>query len=166
MNYELSFREKHNLSESDLTDAQRTLHFIAENMRMRKSISEDGYKHFQQAIKALGQESCEDSKAFEWNEIRLSPPDVTGRKWLVGFPPKDTPVLTTDSYGNTRMLCYCDEYDHSDVEDGPYWYDPDTEDCVCPCDEIEYWMYIELPQDIKARKEQTETPNLFQQSGH
>lgn len=58
MNYGLSYREKHNLSESALTDAQRTLHYIAENMRMEKSISEDGYKHFQQAIEALEQEPC------------------------------------------------------------------------------------------------------------
>lgn len=60
MNYEISYREKHKLNESDLTVAQRTLHFIAENMRMKKSISEDGYKHFQQAIEALKQEPCDD----------------------------------------------------------------------------------------------------------
>ncbi len=54
MDYGLSYREKHNLSESDLTDAQRTLNCIAENMRMQKSISVDGYKHFQDAIEALG----------------------------------------------------------------------------------------------------------------
>ena len=75
MSYELSYREKHNLNESDLTDAQRTLHYIAENMRMQKSISEDGYKHFQQAIEALGQEEKtaywlpyaeRDGKTVEW----------------------------------------------------------------------------------------------------
>lgn len=54
MDYGLSYREKHNLSESDLTDAQRALNFIAENMKMQKSISEEGYKYFQQAIEALG----------------------------------------------------------------------------------------------------------------
>ena len=36
MNYELSYREKHNLNESDLTDAQRALHYIAENMKTQK----------------------------------------------------------------------------------------------------------------------------------
>lgn len=61
MNYGLSYREKYNLNESDLTVAQRTLHYIAENMRMEKSISEDGYNHFQQAIKALEQAICEDT---------------------------------------------------------------------------------------------------------
>jgi hypothetical protein len=43
-----------------MTEAQKTLHYIAENMKMQKSISEEGYKHFQMAIKALEQEPCED----------------------------------------------------------------------------------------------------------
>ena len=38
-----------------MTEAQKTLYYIAENMRMTKSISKDGYEHFQQAIKALEQ---------------------------------------------------------------------------------------------------------------
>ena len=36
-----------------MTEAQKCLHHIAENMRMDKSISEEGYEYFQQAIKAL-----------------------------------------------------------------------------------------------------------------
>ena len=39
-----------------MTEAQKTLYYIAENMKMDKSISEEGYEHFQMAIKALEQE--------------------------------------------------------------------------------------------------------------
>lgn len=67
MNYELSYIEKHNLSVSALTDAQKTLHFIAENMRMQKSISVDGYNHFQQAIEALGNaETSQEQDVGHW----------------------------------------------------------------------------------------------------
>ena len=101
MNYELSYREKHNLNESDLTDAQRTLHYIAENMRMQKSISEDGYKDFQQAIKALEQQPCEDaisrkdmlavfrqsnSLSQAWNGFEKLPPVTPKEKtghWII-----------------------------------------------------------------------------------
>ena len=44
-----------------MTEAQKTLYYIAENMKMDKSISEEGYEHFQMAIKALEQEPCEDA---------------------------------------------------------------------------------------------------------
>ena len=37
-----------------LTVEQKTLYYIAENMKMQKSISRDGYKHFQKAIRLLG----------------------------------------------------------------------------------------------------------------
>lgn len=43
-----------------MTEAQKTLYYIAENMKMDKSISEEGYRHFQIAIKALEQESILD----------------------------------------------------------------------------------------------------------
>ena len=43
-----------------MTEAQKCLYHIAENMRMDKSISKEGYEYFQQAIKALEQEPCED----------------------------------------------------------------------------------------------------------
>lgn len=36
-----------------MTEAQKCLYHIAENMRMDKSISKEGYEYFQQAIKAL-----------------------------------------------------------------------------------------------------------------
>ena len=39
-----------------MTEAQECLYYIAENMRMDKSISKEGYEYFQQAIKALEQE--------------------------------------------------------------------------------------------------------------
>ena len=43
-----------------MTEAQKCLYHIAENMRMDKSISKEGYKYFQQAIKALEQEAVLD----------------------------------------------------------------------------------------------------------
>ena len=39
-----------------MTEAQKCLYHIAENMRMDKSISKEGYEYCQQAIKALEQE--------------------------------------------------------------------------------------------------------------
>ena len=36
-----------------MTEAQKMIYNLAENMRMDKSISEQGYEYFQQAIKAL-----------------------------------------------------------------------------------------------------------------
>lgn len=62
MNYELSYRERHGLSESNLTEAQKALHYVAENMRMQKSISTDGYHYFQQAIEALGGSEDQDKR--------------------------------------------------------------------------------------------------------
>jgi hypothetical protein len=53
----MNYCEEKGISTSKLNEAQRTLYFIAENMKMTKSISEEGYEHFQQAIKALEQES-------------------------------------------------------------------------------------------------------------
>lgn len=44
-----------------MTEAQKCLYHIAENMRMDKSISKEGYEYFQQAIKALEQEPCNDA---------------------------------------------------------------------------------------------------------
>jgi len=58
MRYCESYCEEKGISTSQLNEAQRTLHYIAENMKMEKSISEDGYKHFQMAIKALETVSC------------------------------------------------------------------------------------------------------------
>jgi hypothetical protein len=49
----MNYCEEKGINTSKLNEAQRTLYFIAENMKMTKSISEEGYEHFQQAIKAL-----------------------------------------------------------------------------------------------------------------
>lgn len=49
-----------------MTEAQKCLHHIAENMRMDKSISKEGYEYFQQAIKALEQES----KTGHWINLK------------------------------------------------------------------------------------------------
>lgn len=43
-----------------MTEAQKCLYHIAENMRMDKSISKEGYEYFQQAIKALEQQPSDD----------------------------------------------------------------------------------------------------------
>ena len=56
MTYCKNYCEEKGISTSKLNEAQRTLHYIAENMKMAKSISEEGYTHFQIAIKALEQE--------------------------------------------------------------------------------------------------------------
>ena len=37
-----------------MNEAQKTLYYIAENMHMQKTISEEGYQHFQRAIELLG----------------------------------------------------------------------------------------------------------------
>ena len=60
MKYSKSYCEEKGISTSELNESQRTLYYIAENMKMDKSISEEGYRHFQTAIKALEQEPCED----------------------------------------------------------------------------------------------------------
>ena len=56
MNYDKNYCEEKVISTSKLNEAQKTLYYIAENMKMEKSISEEGYRHFQMAIKALEQE--------------------------------------------------------------------------------------------------------------
>lgn len=56
MTYSKSYCEEKEISISELNEAQRTLYYIAENLKMDNSISEEGYKHFQMAIKALEQE--------------------------------------------------------------------------------------------------------------
>ena len=55
MAYCKNYCEEKGISTSLLNEAQRTLYYVAENMKMNKSISEEGYRHFQMAIKALGQ---------------------------------------------------------------------------------------------------------------
>lgn len=56
MIYCKNYCEEEGIGTSKLNEAQKTLYYIAENMKMDKSISEEGYRHFQMAIKALEQE--------------------------------------------------------------------------------------------------------------
>lgn len=56
MTYCKNYCEEKGISTSRLNEAQKTLYYIAENMKMDKSISKNGYFHFQMAIKALEQE--------------------------------------------------------------------------------------------------------------
>lgn len=62
MNYDKNYCEEKEISVSKLNEAQRTLYYIAENMKMDKSISEAGYKHFQMAIEALDREPLTDTE--------------------------------------------------------------------------------------------------------
>jgi len=61
MTYCKNYCEEKGISTSKLNEAQKTLYYIAENMKIDKSISEEGYRHFQMAIKALEQEPCDDA---------------------------------------------------------------------------------------------------------
>lgn len=76
MNYGLNYKEKHKLDERDITVAQKTLYFVVENLRMEKSIDEDVYKLFKQAIKAL--------EHIRWIPCNERPPKESG-KYLVTF---------------------------------------------------------------------------------
>ena len=71
MTYCKNYCEEKDISTSELSEVQKTLYYIAENMKVDKSISEEGYEHFQQAIKSLKQELCEDciSRQAVLNEI-------------------------------------------------------------------------------------------------
>ncbi len=93
--YKDSYCEEKGISISQLTEAQRTLHFIAENMKLEKKISADGYRYFQEAIKALGEDciSREDTlKAMIKelcikNEDYLLPAEATLYKVVKNMPP-------------------------------------------------------------------------------
>lgn len=52
----MNYCEEKGISISKLNKAQKKLYLIAEHMKTDKSISEEGYEYFQQAIKALEQE--------------------------------------------------------------------------------------------------------------
>lgn len=66
----LGYCEKEGISTSKLNEAQRTLYYIAENMKMDKSISEEGYEHFQMAIRALKEESVLDKIKTELMKLQ------------------------------------------------------------------------------------------------
>lgn len=92
MKYCKNYCEEEEISTSKLNEAQRTLYYIAENMKMDKSISEEGYKHFQIAIKALKQEPCEDaiSRQALLDDFGLS---EKTRKWGGDHSGYDTMML-------------------------------------------------------------------------
>ena len=60
MEYCKNYCVEKGISASKLNEAQRILYYIAENMMLTNSISEEGYRDFQMAIKALEQESIID----------------------------------------------------------------------------------------------------------
>ena len=158
MNYCKSYCEEKGISTSVLSDAQSTLYHIAENMRMSKSISEDGYEHFQQAIKALEQEPCQDCisrKAVlkvirEWwrtvfnadgnpslCDYILVLPSVT-QEWIPcseRLPEEKVEVLVTTEWGSITIA---ERYSANDyfINDGAACSDGD---------EITAWMPLPLP---------------------
>lgn len=67
MAYCKDYCEEKGISTSKLNEAQRTLYYIAEVLKMETSISEEGYKHFQMAIKSLEQEPILDKIRAEIN---------------------------------------------------------------------------------------------------
>lgn len=56
MEYCKNYCVEKGISVSKLNEAQRILYYIAENMMLTNSISEEGYRDFQIAIKTLEQE--------------------------------------------------------------------------------------------------------------
>lgn len=72
MTYCKDYCEEKGISTSKLNEAQKTLYYIAENMRLSRSINEEGYRHFQMAIKALGQEPVLDEIKAEIGNINLN----------------------------------------------------------------------------------------------
>ena len=76
MTYGKNYCEAREISTSKLNEAQRTLHYITENMKMDKSISEEGYKHFQMAIETLEQEPILDKIRAEIDIARFVDKDT------------------------------------------------------------------------------------------
>lgn len=69
MTYCKNYCEEKEISTSELNEAQKTLYYIAENMKANKSISEEGYSHFQMAIKSLAIEPVLDKIKAEIEAI-------------------------------------------------------------------------------------------------
>ena len=131
MTYCKDYCEEKGISTSKLNEAQKTLYYIAENMKMEESISEEGYKHFQMAIKALEQQYLnpeadrEESKAYcaECDHIEMC-------SW---YPHDGCEWLKTDRYNAgynaaKREIALSGEYErayergkadaHPDINDG------------------------------------------------
>lgn len=123
-----SYCEEKGISTSELNEAQRTLYYIAENMKMEKSISEDGYKHFQMAIKAIEQEPCEDAisrqaaidKVDRIVKVNHLNPD------MVWFTPNGVKTLMEDlpsAEPEVIHCCDCVYYDPEHIEKDGVRYD-------------------------------------------
>ncbi len=96
MTYCKSYCEEEEINTSKLNEAQRTLYYTAENMKMDKSISEEGYRHFQMAIKALGQEPVLDKIRAEIDNINLNEVATKYEDKFYGFQQEVIKIL--DSY--------------------------------------------------------------------
>jgi len=85
-----------------MTEAQKTLYYIAENMKIDKSISKEGYEHFQQAIKAL-------EKQNEW--VLCSERMPKEREWIgtkrFGTTISDEVYVTFEASSGERFCEHC-----------------------------------------------------------
>ena len=103
MKYCKNYCEEKEISTSELNEAQRTLYYIAENMKMDKSISEEGYRHFQKAIEALEQETT-----GYWIVGRIFPTKV-GDENLIEYRCSecDRMIRCTESQLVNYPYCHC-----------------------------------------------------------
>ena len=53
IDYKQGYVGKNHICTNDLSEAQRTLYYMAENLRMDNRITQEGYDHFQEALEAL-----------------------------------------------------------------------------------------------------------------
>jgi hypothetical protein len=118
----MNYCEEKGISTSKLNEAQRTLYFIAENMKMTKSISEEGYEHFQQAIKALEQESTTEE---EYEYIYIGNGAYEKR-------PKVKSELTTKNDLGVDCISRIETIDYLCK------HCPDDGECFKDCDEIKH----------------------------
>lgn len=98
----MNYCEEKCISTSKLNEAQRTLYYIAENMKMDKSISKEGYEYFQQAIKALEEQN-------DW--IPCSEQMPKEREWIgtkrFGTTISDEVYVTFEASNGERFCEHC-----------------------------------------------------------
>ena len=98
----MNYCEEKCISTSKLNEVQRTLYYIAENMKMDKSISKEGYEHFQQAIKALEEQN-------DW--IPCSEQMPKEREWIgtkrFGTTISDEVYVTFEASNGERFCEHC-----------------------------------------------------------
>lgn len=122
--YGMSYCERKGISTSDLTEAQKTLYYIAENMRKEQKISKDGYENFQKALEAL-------------ERTRWIP--VSER-----LPKEYEIVIASTKYGVYPEAMYSKEY-------GWEWAYESGADYWEELEEVEAWM--PLPESYKESEE-------------